>query len=111
MSCSIRRRTGYSLESDGFRNKAAGSLWYAWQDSGTGGYLANMVLYPSRFEFFEYLPENIQVRQPLGILASLRTYPTHLIVCYLPERHLASAAPSVVPQYQVHVERWCMVKL
>ena len=30
--------------------------------SGTGSYLANMVLYPSRFEFFEYLPDNIQVR-------------------------------------------------
>ena len=38
-----------------------GALCRAAQQSGSGNYLANMVLYPGRFEFFEYLPDNIQV--------------------------------------------------
>ena len=37
-----------------------GPLCRAAQLSGSGSYLANMVLYPGRFEFFEYLPDNIQ---------------------------------------------------
>jgi hypothetical protein len=36
--------------------------------SGTGNYLANLVLYPGRFEFFGYMPANSQgiLVQPLG---------------------------------------------
>lgn len=41
--------------------QAPGTLCLAAQQSGSGNYLANMVLYPGRFEFFEYLPDNIQV--------------------------------------------------
>ncbi len=56
--CGVRRRLPME------RVKQSGHVLHAdvcaRQESGSGSYLANMVLYPSRFEFFRYLPDNIQ---------------------------------------------------
>lgn len=46
----------------------AGDVCSRCMESGKGNYLANLVLYPGRQEFVEYLPENTQgvAVQPIG---------------------------------------------
>jgi hypothetical protein len=47
---------------------APGAICVETQARGTGTYLANLSLFPGRFEFYGYLPENLQslIIQPCG---------------------------------------------